>query len=56
MSPEEFKSKMEELHDEHSHDPEGFHLRADEFTCQVLTQLGFTEGVEIFVAARKWYA
>lgn len=37
-------------------DPEYLHIKADQYLCQLLTALGFSEGVEIFKALPKYYS
>ena len=53
MTPIEFRDKMEEL----SHlDTERRHIKMDECMCDLLTELGYGEGVEIFNSVLLWYA
>lgn len=53
MTPKEFRDRMEEL----SHlDTERRHIEMDECMCDLLTELGYGEGVEIFNIVTKWYA
>jgi len=58
MTPEEFKSLMEaiKLKEETEHDTEDTHWEADELMCEVLTQLGYGEGISVFKDMKKWYA
>lgn len=35
-------------------DPEGKHVVADAFLCELLTELGFTETVEVYNSFTKW--
>lgn len=37
-------------------DRESAHVVADQYMCQVLRDLGFNEGVDIFESMPKWYA
>lgn len=37
-------------------DPEGDHIEADEFLCELLTELGYPKTVEKFNSFGKWYA
>lgn len=37
-------------------DPEIAHYEADVLMCELLTELGYSEGVEIFKEMYKWYA
>ncbi len=53
-SPEVFKESMERI--ACSDDTEGNHVNADELMCELLTALGYGEGVEIFKNMDKWYS
>lgn len=53
-SPEVFKESMERIND--GHDTESKHVIADEYMCELLTALGYGEGVEIFKNMDKWYS
>ena len=53
MTPIEFRDKMEEL----SHlDTERRHIEMDECMWDLLTELGYGEGVEIMSSVTLWYA
>ena len=53
MNPKEFKEEMERL----SHlDVERRHIEMDDCMAQLLTELGYGEGVEIFHSVEMWYA
>ena len=54
MTPEEFAKKMEEL--SLNGDIEEAHGNADDLMCELLRQLGYGEGVQIFQEMEKWYA
>ena len=56
MTPEEFKQKMQEAFPTGGHDEEYAHGYADALMCELLTSLGYGEGVKIFQSADKWYA
>ena len=60
MTPEEFAKQMQEIKDsaEESDDvkTESDHIKQDALMCQVLTELGYNEGVNIFNDTEKWYA
>ena len=61
ISPEEFKKKMKELQIKEDtrgtyFDREQMHIAMDELMCEVLRDLGYSEGVEIFENTGKWYA
>lgn len=53
MTPEEFEQKMRELV---TGDIEVDHLKMDELMCELLKQLGYEKGVEIFEETGRWYA
>lgn len=36
--------------------PEEAHYKADVLMCELLTELGYSEGVEIFKEMYKWYS
>jgi len=54
MSPEEFKEAMQ-VQAEHKYDPECTHSNMDKLICNLLRELGYGEGVDIFEKAEKWY-
>lgn len=54
MSPAEFAERLRLVFKEA--DIEEEHSKADGLMCEVLESLGYGEGVEVFVNARKWYA
>ena len=54
MTPEEFAEAMKEIAE--SDDPECAHSYMDDLMCQFLDDLGYEEGVKIFLDAEKWYA
>lgn len=53
MTFEEFAEKMEKLTEL---DMERRHVEMDNLMCELLTELGYGEGVEIFEDCYKWYA
>jgi hypothetical protein len=58
MTPEEFKNLManaKSRYDEHD-DEEETHVEMDGIMCNLLRQLGYGEGVDIFNSTPKWYA
>lgn len=59
MTPEEFKEKIlaikEEFYDREC-DEEAWHRRADDVICELLRDLGYGEGINVFDATPKWYA
>lgn len=62
LTPEEFRDKMQSLHDELENsereclDMEEIHIIMDGVMCSLLEDLGYGEGVEIFLDTPKWYA
>lgn len=51
-----FTAKMQEECKKYGDDEEIVHSMMDGIMCEALEKLGFTEGVEIFNEAPKWYA
>ena len=64
MTPEEFKDEMIRLRDEkcgYTHysdyiDKETRHFNMDMLMVKTLRDLGYGEGVDIFVKTDKWYS
>ena len=54
MTSKEFAEKMEEIFK--NGDGELSHIEADELMAEVLSSLGYEEGVKIFFSHEKWYA
>jgi len=57
MTPKQFEEKMKEIYkpDEEGYDKEGCHIEADTLMQNILKNLGYKKGVEIFEKADKWY-
>nr|DAJ64425.1 MAG TPA: hypothetical protein [Caudoviricetes sp.] len=51
-----FTASMREAYRVYGDDEERVHGVMDYIMCETLDRLGFTEGVEIFNEAPKWYA
>lgn len=51
-----FTAAMREAYRKYGDDEEIVHSTMDGIMCDTLDRLGFTEGVEIFNEASKWYA
>ena len=51
-----FRAAMREACQKYRDDEEIVHSMMDGIMCETLDRLGFTEGVEIFNEAPKWYA
>ena len=62
MTPKEFADEMRRITDEEQHkgdlywDTEQVHIEMDNVMCEVLEDLGYGEGIEIFRNESKWYA
>lgn len=54
FSPKGFANKMRRLSE--MGDPEIAHFEGDKLMCELLTKLGYDEGVKIFDDMSKWYA
>ncbi len=57
-TPNEFKEKMKELSDgiKIGMDLEEPHKDMDEYLCQTLEALGYSEGIKLFRTTPKWYS
>ena len=55
MTPEQFLEEMEKIF-MNRHDTEQDHSAGDSLMCEVLTQLGYGDGVRVFEEADKWYS
>ena len=58
MTPEEFRERMKDLAFKakvRNNDLEGTHFDADWLMGEVLKELGYGEGVQIFRNMPKWY-
>ena len=56
MTTIEFKEKMIEIAKRNDLDEEATHAEADYLMCDILTDLGYGEGVNIFYEMTRWYA
>lgn len=56
MTPEQFAEKMRQIEIRYCGDPEAMHGAADGLMCELLTELGYGEGVETFKKLDVWYA
>ena len=57
MSPYEFFEEMKLIsYEANHHDAEGPHAMADQLMCEILTELGYGEGIKLFEDMRRWYA
>jgi hypothetical protein len=56
VSPKEFKEKMLEIFPLTGYDEEAAHGDADMLMCELLSELGYEDGVKIFETSDRWYA
>lgn len=62
MTPEEFAKKMKKISDnlkyqnDAYYDEEDAHMQMDDLMSDLLRQLGYGEGIDIFDNTSKWYA
>ncbi len=59
MTPEEFAVQMREAYEHHyveNDDEEYVHIVMDDIICNLLRQLGYGEGIDIFNNTPKWYS
>lgn len=56
MDVDEFEAKMADIFANPNTDIEEKHIQADDLMCEVLKNLGYELGIEIFENAQKWYA
>lgn len=56
MTPKDFKEKMLEIEAMGRDDIEASHAAADDLLCDVLAELGYIEGVNVYQELEKWYA
>ena len=54
-TPKEFADAMKEIEITEGGDPEVAHGMADDLLCELLDELGYGEGVEIYTNLKKWY-
>lgn len=54
LTPEQFCSRMLAVAD--SNDIEASHVWGEDLMCEVLTSLGYGQGVAVFEDMEKWYA
>lgn len=56
MTPEEFTDKMKSIRDQFDDDIEMKHVYMDDCMCELLRDLGYSDGIDIFYKQGKWYA
>lgn len=55
-TPEEFEIKMQEIKNTTEGDKEMAHGKMDDLMAQVLVELGYGKGIDIFESQDKWYS
>lgn len=55
MDSFEFYEKMMEIKEKCKGDPELCHIRMDELMCELLIDLGYESGVDVFNSIERWY-
>lgn len=55
ITPEAFKTRMANIFYSAGKDVESCHGQMDDLMCELLRNLGYGEGIDIFEAAEKWY-
>lgn len=56
MNPKEFYEKMLQLKNDFGGDEEAVHINMDNLICELLSVLGYGDGVEVFNETGKWYS
>lgn len=56
MNPEEFYEKMLQLKNDFGGDEEEVHINMDNLICELLSTLGYGDGVDVFDETNKWYS
>lgn len=56
MTPDEFAISMQGLSEKWKYDKELRHITMGTPMCDLLEQLGYKEGIDIFRFTSKWYA
>ena len=56
MTKEEFYHKMLAIEEQYGSDEEKFHIESDELMCNLLIELGYGQGIEVFLDTPVWYA
>lgn len=55
ITPEEFAKRMQKLKDLNINYQEMAHKNMDALMCMVLKELGYGEGVKIYLSTDKWF-
>jgi hypothetical protein len=56
MTKEEFYYEMLQLKEQYGDYEELFHSLADDLMCNLLVELGYEAGVDVFLETPKWYS
>lgn len=56
MTQEEFKDAMGLINEEYNDNNEDKHVHMDNLMCELLSSMGYEEGIDIFRDADKWYS
>lgn len=56
FTPEEFKRTMALIADDYEGDPETAHGLTDAMMVELLSDLGYKDGVDVFLKTTRWYA
>lgn len=56
ITPEEFELRMIELRDNQGTCAEARHSIGDDMMCEILKELGYANGVDVFINMERWYA
>ena len=56
ITPGEFKDIMQGIKDDMECDRELMHIEMDDLLCEVLNDLGYSEGVKIYKNTDMWHA
>lgn len=54
--PKIVAARMQFIAERYKDNPDYAHGHADDFLCELLRELGYTEAVEIFERMEKWYS
>lgn len=55
ISPQEFYEEMKAISIAYDRDPVQLHKKMDELMRQTLNQLGYFDGICVFMRAERWY-
>lgn len=55
MTPERFANEMKNIYEQYHDDPEFSHMYMDDCMTELLRELGYGDGIDIFCKQDKWY-